>query len=258
MIRLAVFGACGRVGTRIIELAGTNPEFQITGAIEAEGHSGVGKKVIDGKIVVGSNPAALRGLADVFMDFTAPDATLNHLKTAEGWENAAFVIGTTGISSGAMAEIEKYSRKMPMVVSSNMSVGMNIMFDVVRSIARKTPDSDIEIIEAHHNQKKDAPSGTALALAKEMLDELERPENDIVYGRKGNVGPRTRKEIGIHAVRAGDIVGDHTVIFAATGERLEITHRASSRDNFAAGALRAAQWIYKKKPGLYSMKDVLA
>jgi 4-hydroxy-tetrahydrodipicolinate reductase len=139
-----------------------------------------------------------------------------------------------------------------------MGVGVNVMLDVLRLIASKVPNYDIEIIETHHNQKKDAPSGTALALAKEIADELKRNfDQDIVYGRKGQVGARKPKEIGIHAVRAGDVVGDHTVIFATGGERLEVTHRASSRDAFAAGALRAARWVHGKKPGLYSMKDVL-
>ena len=142
--------------------------------------------------------------------------------------------------------------------SPNFSVGVNLLFDVVRKVAEKVPDYDIEIVEAHHNQKKDAPSGTALGLAREITDALHRSmDQDLVHGRFGEVGARPKKEIGMHAIRGGDIVGDHTVIFASAGERLELTHRASSRDAFASGALRAAAWVTQKPAGLYTMKDVL-
>lgn len=258
MIRLIVCGAAGRMGTRILELACQNPNFKIPGAIESQGHPSIGKKILDGRVLLRSELASLKDSADVLIDFTAPHATISHLKTIQNWKRISAVIGTTGFSSAELSVIKNISKKIPIVLSPNMSAGVNLLFELARTVAKKLSQYDIEIIESHHNQKKDAPSGTALALAKEIADELKRNMNqDFTYGRKGNVGARKPKEIGIHAIRAGDIVGDHTVIFANQGERLELTHRASSRDAFAGGAIRAAQWIHGKRPGLYSMKDVL-
>lgn len=259
MIRLIVCGAGGRMGGRILELASRNPEFKVVGAVESAHHPALGNKILDGQVAVSSDLAALAGAADVLIDFTAPEATLEHLKAIQGSGKISAVIGTTGFSDGQLAEIKTISQKIPIVLSPNMSVGVNLMFELVRAAARKISNYDIEITETHHNQKKDAPSGTAIALAKEIADELKRNfDKDVVYGRKGNVGARPPKEIAIHAIRAGDVVGDHKVVFATGGERLEITHKASSRDAFATGALRAAIWIKGKKPGFYSMKDVLA
>lgn len=258
MIRLIVCGACGKMGSRILSLASQNSEFKITGAIESKDHPLIGKKILDDKVTVTADLSLLKGSADVLIDFTSPQATLTHLRVLENWMDVSAVIGTTGFSPNELSTIKTISHKIPVVLSPNMSVGVNLMLDLVRTIARKISNYDIEIIESHHNQKKDAPSGTALALAKEIAEELNlNLEKDVVFGRQGKVGSRKPKEIGIHAVRAGDIVGEHTVIFASQGERLELIHRASSRDTFASGALRAAQWIYKKNPGLYSMKDVL-
>jgi 4-hydroxy-tetrahydrodipicolinate reductase len=259
MIKLIVCGASGRMGTRILELASQNKDFQIAGAVESPSHPLIGKTILNGKVPVTANLDSLKDSADVLIDFTTPSATLTHLETIKKWHKMSAVIGTTGFLNSEITVIKETAQHLPLVVSPNMSVGVNLMFDLVRSIAKKIPNYDIEIIELHHNQKKDAPSGTALGLAKEMTEILNRDiEKDLVHGRKGEVGARTPREIGIHAIRAGDIVGDHTVIFAAPGERLEITHRASSRDAFAGGALRAAQWVHNKAPGLYSMKDVLA
>lgn len=258
MIRLIVAGACGKMGCRILELANQDPRFEIAGALESKNHPQAGKKILDGKVEVAGDLNSLKGSGDVFIDFTTPQATLSHLESLQSWKKISVVIGTTGFTPAEHEMIEKVSKKIPIVLSPNMSVGVNLMFDVVRTVAKKLSGYDIEIIETHHDQKKDAPSGTAVALAKEIADELKRnPEKDFVYGRKGNVGARTANEIGIHAVRAGDVVGDHTVIFATGGERIELTHRASSRDAFAVGALRAAEWVHKKQPGLYSMKNVL-
>lgn len=259
MIRIIVCGAAGKMGTKILELANQDSRFQIVGAIESESHPVIGKKILDGQIEVTPNLASLKNSADVLIDFTTPQATLLHLKTIRHWKKISAVIGTTGFSSSQFARIKKIVKKMPILISPNMSTGVNLMFHLVRSIARKLSNYDIEIIESHHNQKKDAPSGTALSLAKEIAAELKRNlTHDLIYGRKGNVGARKPKEIGIHAVRAGDIVGEHKVIFAGKGEQLELIHRASSRDAFASGALQAAQWIFNKRHGLYSMKDLLS
>ena len=163
------------------------------------------------------------------------------------------VICTTGIAKEGLAKIKSASSEIPIVFSPNMSVGVSLLFKLVGEVADIIPDYDVEIVEAHHNQKKDAPSGTALKLAEIISSKLNL---EHVYGRCGNVGAR-KKEIGIHAIRAGDIVGDHTVIFATNGERIELTHRAQSRDTFAVGAVKAAKWVFGKKPGLYTMQDVL-
>jgi len=258
MIKIIVCGALGRMGSRILELANGDVNFSIIGALEAEKNPSIGKKVLDGKIVIQNDLNLFKDKADVIIDFTSPEATLSHLETIQNWKGITAVIGTTGFSSQQKETIQNLSKKMALLLSPNMSVGVNLLLNLVRTAAKTIPQYDIEIIESHHNQKKDAPSGTAIALASEITDELKRnPNQDWTYGRQGNVGARKNKEIGIHAVRGGDIVGDHTVLFAGLGERIELTHRASSRDAFAIGALRAAQWLSNKKSGLYSMKDVL-
>ncbi|OGR56242.1 MAG: 4-hydroxy-tetrahydrodipicolinate reductase [Elusimicrobia bacterium RIFCSPLOWO2_02_FULL_39_32] len=258
MIKIIVSGAAGRMGSRILELASKNPKFKIIGALESQNHPSIGKKILDGTITIQAHLELFKEEFDVLIDFTSPEATLSHLRIIKNWNRVRAVIGTTGFSKEETAFIQKISKKMPILISSNMSVGINLMFEIAKIIGRKLPNYDIEIIESHHNQKKDAPSGTALTLAKELVEELKRDfEDDLIYGRKGNVGKRKDKEIGIHSVRAGDIVGDHTVLFATQGERLELTHRASSRDAFATGALHAAEWISHQKPSLYSMKEVL-
>lgn len=242
-----------------MELANQDSGFRIVGAVESKNHPSVGKKILEGKVSVTDDLESFKNRADVMIDFTTPKATLEHLKTIQSWREISAVIGTTGFSKQEMSQIKKISKKIPILLSPNMSAGINLMLALVRQVAMKLADYDIEIIEAHHNQKKDAPSGTALALAKEIAEKKRGLSPfSFVYGRKGDVGARKKREIGIHAVRAGDIVGEHRVLFASQGERLELVHQASSRDAFAGGALRAAKWIVKKKPGLYSMKDVLS
>lgn len=258
MIRLIICGAYGKMGSKILELAALNSNFQVVGAIESEGHTAIGKKITGSEIEVGINLEPFKDSFDVLIDFTTPQATLSHLNAISRWKKVSAVIGTTGFSANELFSIKRVARKIPILLSPNMSVGVNLMFQLARTIAQKLSDYEIEIIEAHHHQKRDAPSGTALALAKEITEELKRNfDRDVIYGRKGDVGARKSKEIGIHSVRAGDIIGEHTTIFAGNGERLELTHRASSRDAFASGALRAAQWLYRKPPALYSMQDVL-
>ena len=255
--KIIICGAMGRMGQRLVALVQEDKSLQLAGALESPRHPMSGQK-ISGDVSLCADLNQLANQAQVLIDFTTPAATLEHLKIVSEWKNFAAVIGTTGFSKEEQELIAQYSKKIPIVFSPNFSVGVNLLFDVVRKVAEKVPDYDIEIVEAHHNQKKDAPSGTALGLAREITDALHRSmDQDLVHGRFGEVGARPKKEIGMHAIRGGDIVGDHTVIFASAGERLELTHRASSRDAFASGALRAAAWVTQKPAGLYTMKDVL-
>jgi 4-hydroxy-tetrahydrodipicolinate reductase len=195
---------------------------------------------------------------DVLIDFTAPQATLENLKTAVP-QGLAMVIGTTGITGGMLEEVEALAGKIKCVLAPNMSVGVNVMFKIAGEMARILGDDyDMEILEVHHRQKKDAPSGTAMRLAQIMADGVGRDlEKAAVYERKGIIGKRTDEEIGIQTWRAGDITGEHTVMFGGIGERLELIHRAHNRDNFARGAVRAAVWVMTQAEGLYDMQDVL-
>jgi 4-hydroxy-tetrahydrodipicolinate reductase len=194
----------------------------------------------------------------VIIDFTDPDATLRHVEVAAEY-GKAMVIGTTGMNSAQQEELEKASRKIPIVFAPNTSVGVNLLFKVLADVAATLGDAyDVEIVEIHHRYKKDAPSGTARKMGEVVASALGRdPDEAIVSGRSGMVGERTEKEIGIFSLRGGDVVGEHTVTFAGLGERIEFTHRAHSRDTFARGAVRAAMWISGRVPGLYDMTDVL-
>ncbi len=264
MIRIAVAGAAGRMGSRITALSREYHDLKLTGAFEKRAHSSVGKDI--GSIVgigetgikLSDNLEEIVDNADVIIDFTTPSSTKENIKIASK-KGKAMVIGTTGFSKDDIKEIESLIRNMPCVMASNMSTGVNLLLRVLQDVARVLGDEyDIEIIEAHHRLKKDAPSGTALKMAQVIADALHRSLDEVaVYTRKGLIGERAKKEIGIQTVRAGDIVGEHTVIFGGLGERIEITHKASSRDTFARGALRAALWISGKPAGLYDMQDVL-
>ncbi|MCD6320356.1 MAG: 4-hydroxy-tetrahydrodipicolinate reductase, partial [Candidatus Desulfofervidaceae bacterium] len=197
--------------------------------------------------------------ADVIIDFTYHSASLNHFKIAQKY-NKPIVIGTTGFTPEEMAEIKGMAESVKCVLSPNMSVGVNLLFKLVPQVAKVLGEEyDIEIVEMHHRMKKDAPSGTAMKLAQLVAETMERDLEKVgVYGRKGLVGERKKEEIGVLSLRGGDVVGEHTVYFAGLGERIEITHRASSRETFARGALRAAKWIVKQeKNGIYDMLDVL-
>jgi 4-hydroxy-tetrahydrodipicolinate reductase len=209
-------------------------------------------------IIIGDNPELLFEQADVVVDFTSPSATAQHAGLAAK-AGTAHVIGTTGLDSDQMGAISRAAQRVPIVLAANMSLGVNLLEQVVEEVARiLDTDWDIEVIEMHHRHKVDAPSGTALALgeaaAKGRGVQLRRVSR---RGRDGQVGPRVRGEIGFSAIRGGDVVGDHTVIFAADGERIEVTHKASSREIFGRGAVKAVLWAAGKRPGLYSMKDVL-
>jgi 4-hydroxy-tetrahydrodipicolinate reductase len=264
MTTIVVAGATGRMGSRLVALSLDYPGLQLVGAFERQGHKDVGKDIglLAGcgecSVLLTDRAEAIIDRGDVIIDFTVPASTLNNAVIASA-KKKAMVIGTTGLSSAEIETIKKYSEKIPIVLAPNMSVGVNLLLKVLKDVARVLGDDyDIEIVEAHHRMKKDAPSGTALKMAQVISEAVNRDLNEVVvYARKGIIGERTKKEIGIQTVRAGDIVGDHTVMFGGLGERIEITHKASSRDTFARGALRAAQWISDKKPGLYDMQDVL-
>lgn len=264
MIKIAVAGAAGRMGSRITALSKEYPELTLAGAFEKKGHSATGKDI---GIIAGIGETGVK-LSDslgsvidsinVIIDFTSPASTMENLRLAST-KGKAMVIGTTGLSKDEIGEIEILSKKIPCVVASNMSTGVNLLLKILQDVARVLGDEyDIEIVESHHRLKKDAPSGTALKMAQVIADAVNRNLDEVaVYARKGIIGERTKKEIGIQTVRAGDIVGEHTVMFGGLGERIEITHKASSRDTFARGALKAAIWVSGKKAGLYDMQDVL-
>jgi len=264
MIKTVVMGAAGRMGNRIINMICQSEGIELHGSVERRGHSSVGKDVgqVSGLETLGVSIVddlnSIVNNCDVIIDFTTPTASLNNLKMAA--ENKkAIVIGTTGFSIEEKDYIHKMANKTRCVLAPNMSVGVNVLFKIVEEITKIIgKEYDIELIEAHHRQKKDAPSGTAMKLAEIIADVLNRDLNKVgIFGRKGIIGERSREEIGIQTLRGGDIVGEHTVIFYGTGERIELIHKAHSRDNFAKGAVLAAKWIVAQKPGLYDMQDVL-
>ncbi|MEC4685341.1 MAG: 4-hydroxy-tetrahydrodipicolinate reductase [Nitrospirota bacterium] len=264
MINVTVAGATGRTGSRIAALCIDHPEINLVGALERKGHEKIGQDigVIIGtgevNIPLGDKIEDLVDSTDVVIDFTSVGATIHNLRVASE-KGTAMVIGTTGFSKEDMQEVLALARSIPCVMAPNMSVGVNLLFKVLKDVAVVLGDDyDIEIIEAHHRLKQDAPSGTALKLAQVVAEALGRNLDEVaIYARKGFIGERGRKEIGIQTIRGGDIVGEHTVMFAGAGERIEITHKASSRDTFATGAVRAALWVYGREPGLYDMLDVL-
>ncbi len=265
-LRLAVSGATGRMGHTILELASHDKTFEISGALESASNTAVGRSLSDVlpslgpvfKTPVVSELSKLSSKPQVLIDFTQPQATLAYLKEAQA-SGVGLVIGTTGFSDAEKAQIQDASKKIPIVMSTNMSVGMNLLFALVEEAAAKLGKTyDVEIVEAHHHSKKDAPSGSALSLGEAVAKAWKVKLNDVAtHGREGQVGERKNGTIGFHAVRGGDIVGDHTVLYAGPGERLELTHRAHSREAFAQGALKAALFLVGKKDGLYDMWDVL-
>jgi 4-hydroxy-tetrahydrodipicolinate reductase len=264
MIKVIVAGAAGRMGGRLIALLKESAALTLACAVEVKGHAAVGEDAGEVAgcghtgVTIGDDLSALIERGEVIVDFSAPGATLAHLRVA-AQHRRAMVIGTTGLSSQELADLKVLAKSIPCVFSPNMSVGVNVILKVIAEMARTFgEDYDIEVIEAHHRLKKDAPSGTALKMAEVLAKAVGRDLDQVgVYARKGLVGERKRGEIGIQAIRAGDIVGDHTVLFGGMGERIEVTHRVQSRDTFARGALRAARWVVKQPPGLYDMMDVL-
>lgn len=240
-LKILVTGCRGRMGEAVARCAGMDAEVTVAGKIDA------GDNLLD----------ALSG-CDAVVDFSHHSFT-RELVTACRDQGKLLVIGTTGLSAETEAFIRETARSLPMVFAPNYSVGVNTLFWLTRKATEILgPDFDLEVVEMHHNKKIDSPSGTARRLA-EILCEVEKLsyDKDVRHGRFGNVGARTRREVGMHAVRGGDVVGDHTVIYAAQGERVELTHKASSRDTFAQGAIRAAKWLRDQPAGLYDMQDVL-
>jgi 4-hydroxy-tetrahydrodipicolinate reductase len=264
MIKVIVAGVAGRMGSRLVALLNDSAALTLACAVEVKGHAAVGEDAGEvagcGRtgVTIGDDLSALVERGEVIIDFSAPDATLDHLRVA-AQHRRAMVIGTTGFSGPELAELRSLAKSIPCVLSPNMSVGVNVILKVIAEMAKTFgEDYDIEVIEAHHRLKKDAPSGTALKMAEVLAKAVGRELEQVgVYARRGLVGERKRGEIGIQAIRAGDIVGDHTVLFGGMGERIEVTHRVQSRDTFARGALRAARWVVKQPPGLYDMMDVL-
>jgi 4-hydroxy-tetrahydrodipicolinate reductase len=264
MIKAIVAGAAGRMGKRIIHMIHQNSEIVLGGAFERPDYPGVNA---DAGHVAGVGELGVKiagSLADVIddgevlIDFTAPEATLENIRTASP-RGLAMVIGTTGITGDMLKEVETLAGNIQCVLAANMSVGVNVMFRIAGEMAQILgEDYDIEILESHHRMKKDAPSGTAMRLGQILAGAVGRDLEKVgIYERKGIVGERTDQEIGIQSLRAGDITGEHMVMFGGIGERLELIHRSHNRDNFARGAVRAALWVVKQPKGLYDMQDVL-
>lgn len=264
MIRVAITGAAGRMGKTLVQAiqeseglvlgaAFEHPENPVVGDDAGE-LAGVGK--LD--VPISGNPADAVDNFDVVVDFTVPAATLALAKVCRA-HGKALVIGTTGFGDGELSELQEAAKDIALFMAPNMSVGVNLTFKLIEIAARALGDSvDVEVLEAHHRHKIDAPSGTALRMGEVLADALDRDlETDAVYGRQGITGARERKTIGFSTMRGGDIVGEHTVMFAGEGERIEITHRAQSRMNFAQGALRAVRYVSKKDRGLYDMQMLL-
>ena len=263
--RIGITGAAGRMGRTLVEaIALAGSELELVAAIEQPGSSFLGAdsgelsgQGRNGVPVVGDLSQAI-GKIDVLIDFTVPVATVANVAECAK-HNVAVVIGTTGFTPEQLGEIERAADSIAICKASNFSTGVNLCFQLLDMAARVLGDDvDIEVYEAHHRHKIDAPSGTALSMGQVVASALGRDLDKVaVYGREGQTGARSRETIGFATVRAGDIVGDHTVTFAADGERVEITHKASSRMSFARGAVRAARWLAGREAGLYDMQDVL-
>ncbi len=264
MIKVAVTGAAGRMGGRIITLITEAEGLEVAGAIEMAGHARLGD---DAGYVAGCGDLGVaitdsleQGLAsaDVLIDFTWPEVTIGNAEVCARL-GKAMVVGTTGLNPEQREIIKRIAQSSPVVFAPNMSVGVNVCFKLLKDMAKTLgEDFDVEIVELHHNKKKDSPSGTAVRMGEIVADALDRNYDEVAnYHREGMCGERSQEEIGMQTVRGGDIVGEHTVYFIGMGERIELTHRAMSRDMFARGAVRAAGWLAGKPVGLYDMQDVL-
>jgi 4-hydroxy-tetrahydrodipicolinate reductase len=261
---IVLAGAAGRMGTRITALLHGADDLQLAAALEAPGHPAVGSDAGEvagvGRlgVTIGDEAKAAITRDRVLVEFSVPDASLAHLRLVAD-AGARAVVGTTGFTAAQRQAVTALARRAAIMLAPNMSVGVTLALKVLADMARALGDEyDVEITETHHRFKKDAPSGTALAMAEAIAEALGRDlARDAVHGRQGLPGERSRREIGVFSLRSGDVVGEHTVSFGTLGERLELTHRAHSRDTFARGALRAVRWVATRPPGLYSMRDVL-
>lgn len=263
MTKITILGAGGSMGQTIIQLIANAPDFTLVGAVEAPQSPLLGKDsglltgITENNVFVTDDWRKAVAPADVLLDFSFPSAT--HASAMQAATlGKPMVIGTTGLNKAESEDVRCSASKIPIVWAPNMSLGVNLLFALTGKLAGILKDYDIEIVEMHHRRKKDSPSGTALRLAENAaIARSADIDKELVHGRKGTQTKRVSGQIGMHAVRGGDVVGDHTVIFAGEGERVELTHRASRRDCFASGALRAAVWVKDRKPGLYDMQDVL-
>jgi 4-hydroxy-tetrahydrodipicolinate reductase len=262
-IKVAVTGAAGRMGRQIISGVLANEEMTLCRALEKQGHPKIGLSVPGSSAIFDfvdtKEPEFLTfALSNVIIDFTEPTVAMTIIKRACE-SRTAVVTGTTGFTAEHLEQIREYAKIIPILPSSNFSIGVNLLLRTIRDYASiLNEDFDIDIVETHHRLKKDAPSGTAIKMAGAAAEGRGRKLNDVVVcARHGMIGERKRGEIGIQTLRFGDVVGEHTIIFGASGERIEFTHKASSREVFARGALKAAEWIVGKPPGIYSMNDVL-
>jgi 4-hydroxy-tetrahydrodipicolinate reductase len=251
-MRIAIAGAGGRMGRALIDAVLADAELVLAVALDVPKSPALGTNL--GTVKVTSDLGGIAA-ADVLLDFTRPEGTLAHLKHAR-----AMVVGTTGFTEEDKDRITEAAKRIPIVLAANFAVGVNAVYKLSETAARILGDAyDVEIVEAHHRHKVDAPSGTALELGRIVAKALGRDfSKTATYGRKGDIGERGKNAIGFHSIRGGDIVGEHTVIFAGTGERVEVTVRSQSRTTYAHGALRAAKWLKGRPPGLYSMADVLS
>lgn len=262
-VSIAMLGAAGRMGGAIIRAMDGSADVKLTAAVD---HAASPKLGTDAGTLAGVAPAGVAvtgalpapGAASVWIDFSSPAATTANAAAAVR-AGAALVVGTTGVGEAGRQALSEAARTIPVVFAANTSVGITVLLKLVAEAARLLgPSFDLEVVETHHRMKRDAPSGTALRLAEALAEATGRDlAQDARYARQGDVGPRTASEIGIQTLRGGDVVGDHTVFFLGQGERIEITHRASSRDTFAHGALRAARWAAGRPAGMYDMRDVL-
>ena len=263
-IPVAVTGAAGRMGRMLVAAVTAAKDMRLGAALEhlESPHVGADAGEVAGigtvDVPIGTDIAALVDDFDVLVDFSVPEATLTQLDVCVA-NNKGVVIGTTGFDAAGQQAIDQAAQRVPLLIAPNMSVGVNVAFKLVENAAKALGDDvDVEIVETHHRHKIDAPSGTAVRMGEILADALGRDlATDAVFGREGITGTRERRSIGFHSLRGGDIVGEHTVVFAGAGERIEITHRASSRENFAAGAVRAVRFIAGRPPGRYGMGDVL-
>ena len=262
-IKTVITGASGRMGALLVRLVRDTPDFVLHGGTDKPGSASIGLDVgLAAHLsplevsTVDSLAQTLAGAA-VVIDFTTPEASVAHAKfCAEA--GVPLVVGSTGFSAEAKEQMAAWAKKIPIVMSPNMSVGVNLIIELAATLAKRLgEDFDVEVVETHHRMKKDAPSGTAMRLADELAKALGRSHDDITTSRVGQVGARPHKEIGVQALRGGDVVGEHTVFFFGDGERVELTHRATSREQFGRGALRAAKWVIGQPAGLYDMSHVL-
>ncbi len=256
MIAVLVTGAGGRMGGHVLRAVERTAGVRVAVALERPGHPELGREISPGVKLSAELEPALDS-AQVAIDFSVPESTLA-LVDAAARKSVPLVLATTGFGSEDMHRIREAARRIPIVMAANFSLGINVLLDLVAEAARRLEGYEIEVLELHHSQKVDAPSGTALALARAAAEARgQNLEGTAVYHREGRIGDRPPEAIGIQALRAGDSVGEHTVYLAGPGERVELSHRALSRENFAVGAVRAARWVVGRPPGLYAMSDVL-